>query len=187
MNKKLPNGWKEVRLGEVCQEIKEKNKGKTNLVLSISNKYGFIKPEEQFPKQVASDDISNYKICYRNNFAYNPARINVGSIAILLKFDICAVSPMYVVFNVQDSRLNVNYFNHILQTSKIKQFFINNNKGSVRNNISYETFSKFNLSLPPLETQKEIASSLNKINGIAFRKRQYKYYLNKLLDYKNYE
>ena len=72
MNKRLPQGWKSVKLGEVCEEIRERNKGKTNLVLSISNKYGFINPKDQFSKQVASDDINNYKICYRNNFAYNP-------------------------------------------------------------------------------------------------------------------
>ncbi|MCS2967138.1 hypothetical protein NXW94_16840 [Bacteroides ovatus] len=49
---------------------------------------GFIKQSEQFEdRNVASDDTSNYKIVEKNDFAYNPARINVGSIARLTKFE----------------------------------------------------------------------------------------------------
>ena len=51
-------------------------------MLSVSNKQGFINQSEQFEDRiVASDDTSNYKVVKKDDFAYNPARINVGSIA----------------------------------------------------------------------------------------------------------
>ena len=44
-------------------------------------------------------DLHNYKIVRKNQFAYNPSRINLGSIALLQEQD-CIVSPMYTVFEV---------------------------------------------------------------------------------------
>ena len=84
----------------MIHEVSNRNKRNTDLpVLSISNRQGFIAQSEQFENQViASDDTSKYKIVVKNDFAYNPARINVGSIARLVNFDSGIVSPMYVCF-----------------------------------------------------------------------------------------
>ena len=71
--------------------IKEKSiRNKENIVkevYSVNNKCGFILQAEQFKdREVASEDTSNYKIVQYNDFAYNPARINVGSIARMKKY-----------------------------------------------------------------------------------------------------
>ena len=70
-------------LGCYITQISQHNKtGKDLPVLSVSNKHGFVEQSEQFEDRIiASDDTSNYKIVSINDFAYNPARINVGSIA----------------------------------------------------------------------------------------------------------
>ena len=63
----------------------------------MSNRFGFINQSEQFEdRNVASDDVRNYKVVHRGDFAYNPARINVGSIAMLKSFESGIVSPMYI-------------------------------------------------------------------------------------------
>ena len=63
-------------------------------VLSVSNKHGFIAQSEQFEdREVASDDTSNYKVVKKDMFAYNPARINVGSIALYEMDNNGIVSP----------------------------------------------------------------------------------------------
>ena len=46
-------------------------------------------------------DFSNYKVVKKNDFAYNPSRINIGSIA-LSTADVCIISPMYIVFHVSE-------------------------------------------------------------------------------------
>lgn len=69
----------------------------------MNNKLGFINQDEQFEdRTVASEDTSNYKVVLKDDFAYNPARINVGSIARLKSFDKGIVSPMYICFKVTD-------------------------------------------------------------------------------------
>ena len=69
-------------LGCHITQISQRNKnGKDLPVLSVSNKHGFVEQSEQFEDRIiASDDKSNYKIVSINDFAFNPARINVGSI-----------------------------------------------------------------------------------------------------------
>lgn len=50
-------------------------------VLSVTNTAGFVRSLDVFDKQVFSEDASNYKLVRFNDLAYNPSRINVGSIA----------------------------------------------------------------------------------------------------------
>ena len=85
VNYEFPN----VHLKAVLKEISQKNKNRDNIdVLSVSNSLGFIKQSEQFEdREIASADTSNYKIVNKNEYAYNPARINVGSIARLQSCD----------------------------------------------------------------------------------------------------
>ena len=73
----------EYRIGDIIEQVSQKNKRSlVNTVLSVNNKLGFINQDEQFEdRTVASEDTSNYKVVLKDDFAYNPARINVGSIA----------------------------------------------------------------------------------------------------------
>ena len=89
---------------EYSINIKNKNK-QIDTVLSVSNKLGFIKQSEQFEdREVASDDTSNYKIVNKGDYAYNPARINVGSIARLINYDKGIISPMYSCFKINEKK-----------------------------------------------------------------------------------
>lgn len=92
-------------IGDFIEQTSKRNKDSAiQNVLSVSNSQGFIQQCEQFEnRSVASDDISNYKIVERNCFAFNPARINVGSIARLTTFDRGIVSPMYICFRTKDN------------------------------------------------------------------------------------
>ena len=76
-------------IGDFIEQTSKRNKDSAiQNVLSVSNSQGFIQQSEQFENRiVASDDTSNYKIVERNGFAFNPARINVGSIARLTTFE----------------------------------------------------------------------------------------------------
>ena len=91
-------------IGDFIVQTSKRNKDNAiRTVLSVSNRQGFIQQSEQFENRcVASDDTSNYKIVERNDFAFNPARINVGSIARLITFEKGIVSPMYICFRTKD-------------------------------------------------------------------------------------
>ena len=126
-------------IGDFIEQISKRNKDSAiKNVLSVSNSQGFIQQSEQFENRiVASDDTSNYKIVERNDFAFNPARINVGSIARLTTFERGIVSPMYICFRTKDI-LFPEYLDYYFES---KQFFTEIQKrleGSVRQCLSFE-------------------------------------------------
>ena len=139
------------------------NRNKDNIiqnVLSVSNRQGFIRQREQFEdRSIASDDTSNYKIVARNDFAFNPARINVGSIARLTTFEKGIISPMYICFHTKNSILP-EYLSFYFET---KQFFSEIQKrleGSVRQCLSYEGLCNIPLFPPVIEDQRRIGKRL---------------------------
>ncbi|MFN3947888.1 MAG: hypothetical protein ACK4LA_07365, partial [Aquificaceae bacterium] len=90
----LPEGWEVKKLGEVVEEVKERNhKNLYNDVFTISNAYGLVLQDDFFGRVLASKDTKNYKIVNRLCFVYNPARINVGSIALNETDKVGIVSP----------------------------------------------------------------------------------------------
>ena len=127
------------KIGDVIVQVSNRNRKDNNYsVLSVNNRLGFIEQSEQFEdRMVASDDTSNYKIVRHNDFAYNPARINVGSIARLTSFDSGIVSPMYICFHTKQSLLP-EYLEYFFDT----RYFFNEMKkrleGSVRLCLSWE-------------------------------------------------
>ena len=159
--------WKRVKLSEVLKEKTERNRNnETDLVLSVTNSQGFVKQSDFFEGTVHSEDISNYKLVRKNEFAYNPSRINVGSIDILKEYDIGALSPMYVIFSVDETKLLPDYFKYYFQTHKFNENVKNKTQGSVRNSLSFKALSEFEYLLPPLEEQKRIVKILDQVNRI---------------------
>jgi type I restriction enzyme S subunit len=134
------------------------------LVLSVSNKKGFISQNEQFDGyEVASKDLSNYKIVHRDDIAYNPSRINVGSIARLINFEKGIVSPMYVVFSLNDD-LDKIYFENLYNIHLFKHLIKIGCSGSVRDSLNFDDLCDFEFKFPSIEEQQKIASYLSSID-----------------------
>lgn len=158
--------WEEKILGKIIIKNKEKNKeNKYNLVQSISNKFGFVNQDEYFEdRRVASQDLKNYYVAKNKLFAYNPSRINVGSLAYKEDNNISVISPLYVSFYSNKEYLIDNFlFNWLFSSPFIKQMSCSF-EGSVRNNLSFETLSNFIIELPCLEEQEKIANFLSSID-----------------------
>ena len=99
------------RVSSITKEVSNRNQGgAVERVLSVTNHSGFVLPEDHFEHRVASADLSNYKIVSHGQYAYNPSRINVGSIARLDDWDVGVLSPMYVVFKLDKKKVNSDYF-----------------------------------------------------------------------------
>ena len=141
-------------IGDLVEQISIRNKqGESFKILSVSNQLGFVEQSEQFEgRTIASQDTSNYKIVSLNDFAYNPARINVGSIAKLKVIEKGIVSPMYVCFRCKDGVLP-DYLETFFDT---QYFFLEMEKrleGSVRMCLSFEGLSDIPINLPSLMEQ----------------------------------
>jgi len=148
-------------IGDFIVQTSKRNKDNAiQTVLSVSNRQGFIQQSEQFENRyVASDDTSNYKIVERNDFAFNPARINVGSIARLITFEKGIVSPMYICFRTKDYT-TPEYLDYFFES---KLFFAEIKKrleGSVRQCLSYESLCNIPFPLLAIEVQQRIGKQL---------------------------
>ena len=152
------------RLGDFIEQVSVRNKnGLYSNVLSVSNKQGFVKQSEQFEdRAVASEDTSNYKIVKRNNFAYNPARINVGSIARLTKFDVGIVSPMYVCFRTKASIIP-EYMEAFFTSQQFFYEMMKRLEGSVRLCLSYEGLCNIPVYIPDMNKQIAMGQNISLI------------------------
>jgi len=160
----IKSKYKSVKLGTLTSEFKQKVKDSIVPVWSVSNTQGFVISSEYFGKQVASEDTKNYKKVLENYFAYNPARINVGSIALNEKNSVGCVSPMYVVFKVLDENIVRPKYLLMLIKSKlgIKQI-LKYSDGAVRKVLSYQNLSLIDIPLPSIEEQDKILEHFSKI------------------------
>ncbi len=160
------SGGKKTLLSDFVTEVSTRNRdGQIERVLSVTNRNGFVLPEDQFERRVASADVTNYKVVERGQYAYNPSRINVGSIARLDNWDNGILSPMYTVFKLDNKKIDSDYFLHWLSSTEAKQRIRNSAQGSVRETVSFGDLGSIPMALPSIPEQKSIAHTLNTAQG----------------------
>ena len=157
---------KNVKLRKFIRESKNNNKKLLiSNVLSVTNSQGFVLQTDHFSKSVASKITSNYKIVKKNEFAYNPSRINVGSIDMLTSYDAGLLSPLYVVFNTTEG-LEPRYLFHYLKSSRFVRRIPSYVQGSVRDSLTYSALQAMPIPLPEIEYQKKIAVFFDKLDHL---------------------
>ena len=156
----------EYRIGDIIDQVSQRNKRcLVNTVLSVNNKLGFINQDEQFEdRTVASEDTSNYKVVFKDDFAYNPARINVGSIARLKSFDKGIVSPMYICFKVTDG-IVPEYLESYFATNHFSKEMQKRLEGSVRLCLSFEGLCNIPIFVPCIDEQTEIGKRIYQLEN----------------------
>ena len=165
----------ETRLGNYIHEYSVRNKLDEDIpVYSVTNSQGFCK--DYFGKEVASKNKTTYKIVPKGYFAYNPSRINVGSVDWQRNEERVIVSPLYNVFYV-DSEINQQYLFYFLKSNFALQNIKAVATGSVRDNLKFEMLKEFQIKLLPLEEQNEIVEKLDLITKIIeeYKAELYKY------------
>ena len=125
-------------------------------------------------------------------FVYNPARLNIGSLAYLLpEQPEGVVSPMYFVFKINEEKILPRYLYYHFQSNYVKNRINQLKERGVRFRFDFDRWNNIEIPIPPLELQEEIVNNLdiftNLISNlekiITLRKKQYAYYLNELLTF----
>lgn len=161
--------WQIVSLGEITSVVNRRNKSNRSLpIYSINNAEGFVPQSQQFAgmdSEARGYDISAYKIIGKHTFAYNPARINVGSIGYSGELKDILISSLYVCFktmdNVDDDFL-MCFFNSYIFNQAVES----NVEGGIRSYLFYENFSHIKIAIPSLYEQKRIASCITSIEDM---------------------
>lgn len=159
---KKPDDWKNCSLAQLTRECKEKVKDRDNVkVLSPISSGELVLSDDYFTKQVYSKELSKYIIVKPHEFAYNPARINIGSIGINdYNFDGC-VSPVYVVFKAIEGY--EDFLKYFIKTRLFKEEVSLRAIGGVRQTLNYKDFSLIEFHKPSIDFVKKfsrIVSSL---------------------------
>ena len=145
----IPKGWPVGSFGEVISQRTERIGGREAVVLSAVAVGELVKSDEHFTKRVYSKEINKYIAVERWDFAYNPSRINIGSIGMLKEPLIGAVSPVYVVFRPKPAyRWFIEF---TLERESTKQWINTLASGSVRQSLSYSDFQSISCVVPPKE------------------------------------
>ena len=130
-------------------------------VLSAVNTGNLVLSDDYFDKQVYSKDIGKYLNVNQNDFAYNPARINIGSIG-LNTFDFnCCVSPVYVTFSVDKDY--IDFFDFYFKSKKFNAEVTLRASGSVRQALNYNDFGLIEIPYPTKEMINKFNSSYKTI------------------------
>ncbi|WP_217969646.1 restriction endonuclease subunit S [Lactobacillus johnsonii] len=160
--------WEQRKLGEHIIVSKQKNKDNLSLpAFSISNKNGFIPQEEQFGKDNTyskTDKSSNY-IVKPKYFAYNPARINVGSIAYQNTITPVLVSSLYEIFR-SDNSIDDVFLQYWFRSEYFYKQIQRLQEGGVRQYFFIDKMRESQIYLTNVSEQNKIGSLISKLDNL---------------------
>lgn len=157
-----PEGWKIVRIGNALSEINEKNNPvRVTNILSLTNTKGVIPYEEKGNQgNKAKDDLSGYKIAYKNTIIANSMNILIGSVG-LSAYEGC-VSPVYYVFEAKEG-YDIRFLNYIFMTKPFQKVLRKYANGilEIRLRVSASDILKRKMAVPNITKQSDIADYLD--------------------------
>jgi len=162
------DAWEQRKFSDFTWAAGKRNKDDLDLEpYAITNEYGFI------PQSDAHDDFGYmkdtdrkaYNIVEPNSFAYNPARINVGSIGYYEGAENVIVSSLYEVFKTADY-VDDRFLWHWFKSDQFPKWIAKLQEGSVRLYFYYDKLCECQMLMPSVEEQKKIAASLDQLDSI---------------------
>ena len=162
--------WEERSFSDLTFPSGRRNTENLDLVpYAITNENGFI------PQKDAHDDFGYmknvdrraYNIVHPKSFAYNPARINVGSLGYYTGTEDVIVSSLYEVFSTVD-KINDRFLWHWFKSNAFLKWINKLQEGSVRLYFYYDKLCECKIHVPSLEEQQKIAKCLDDIDQRIF-------------------
>lgn len=153
-----------IPLKSIISERKERIGLNDVKLLSVVNTGELVLQDEYFDKNTASADMKKYKLIRKFDYAYNPARINIGSIGMLKENYLGAISPIYVVFEIDE---NYKYYLDFYKSSEyIRKYIEKKSSGSVRQNLPFDEFAS--IEIPNINT--EFLKEFNSLCDLYYKK-----------------
>jgi restriction endonuclease S subunit len=132
-------------------------------VLGVSNETGVFLKESLIPEETNQ----SYFLVEKNQFCYNPYRINVGSIGLnTFDYDNQIISGAYIVFGCKEDELNPNYLNVLFKSKQFLDYVNDKANGGVRMNFKFEDMAAWEIPLPSIEEQAGIAVKIKRQKAI---------------------
>ncbi|MNQ48200.1 EcoKI restriction-modification system protein HsdS [compost metagenome] len=156
--------WLLVAIKKIAKNSSKKNPSdKELIVLSCTKHNGLVPSLEYFGRKIYSDDLTTYKIVSKGQFAYATNHIEEGSIGYQSNYEEALISPMYTVFQT-DETVNDNFLFRILKSNNYIHEYQKRMEGSIdrRGGLRWDEFSKIKVPVPELKEQNAIVEILDK-------------------------
>lgn len=141
------------KLGELIEQRREKYNGIEILPIRGVSREGFISPKQD------ATDLSIYNVYYKDDFVFNPARMELNSIALNTEFDKAICSSLYEIFYIKRRDLVLPmYLNIFIKRDEFARACWFNAVGSARNYFRVDDLSEFEIELPDLPTQEKFVN-----------------------------
>ncbi len=154
-----------IKLGDILELSGKEKVGDRNVpILSVTMRNGLVDQSDKFNKRIASEDISGYKLIYKNQLVVG-FPIDEGVLSFQQRYDIAAVSPAYDIWEIKEgSNVNINYMEYVLRSDKSREIYKSKMIGAAgrRRSIPKDIFLDIQIPLPPLEVQNEIVEKIEK-------------------------
>lgn len=152
----LDMGLTKYKFGDLIQQRREKYDGREDLPAWGVSREGFIQPKQD------GADTSIYNVYYKNDFVFNPARMELNSIALNLYFDKAICSSLYEIFYVTRTDIVLpEYLNMFIKRDEFARKCRFEAIGSARNYFRVANLSEFEIELPPLSIQQTYVDVYN--------------------------
>lgn len=144
------------KLGELIEQRREKYNCEEKLPIRGVSREGFISPKQD------GADLSIYNVYYRNDFVFNPARMELNSIALNLFWDKAICSSLYEIFYVTRTDIVLpEYLNMFIKRDEFARKCWFEAVGSARNYFRVGDLAEFEISLPPIDLQQKYVDIYN--------------------------
>lgn len=138
------------KFADFIRQRREKYNGNEKLPIRGVTQEGFINPKQE------DADTSIYNVFYKNDFVFNPARMELNSIALNTLFDKAICSSLYEVFYVDRTDIVLpEYLNIYIKRSEFARRCWYEAIGSARNYFRVSALSEFEIELPDIATQQK--------------------------------
>ena len=152
----LGMGLNKYKLGDLIEQRREKYDGHEELPIYGVSRDGFISPKQE------GADTSIYNVYYRNDFVFNPARMELNSIALNSFFDKAICSSLYEIFYVIRTDIVLpEYLNLFIKRDEFARKCWFEAIGSARNYFRVSNLSEFEIELPNIDIQQKYVDVYN--------------------------
>ena len=160
--------WEQRKFSDFTWDAGKRNKDNLDLVpYAITNEHGFIPQNEAHDEfgYMKDTDRRAYNIVEPRSFAYNPARINVGSLGYYEGSENVIVSSLYEVFKTAEY-VDDRFLWHWLKSPELPKWIGKLQEGSVRLYFYYDKLCECILRMPSIDEQRKIAKYLDNLDHL---------------------
>lgn len=147
-------------------------------ILGVSNKIGMFDADTALGKLVKQ----KFHIVKNDWLAYNPYRINVGSIGLKTSAQKGEyISPAYVVFSCKDT-LIPEYIWLLMKSSMFNSLIRSSTTGTVRQTLHFDNLAEILAPIPPIKEQQKLLDEYHRLlnQSVALNKRADKEFASQL-------